>query len=323
MGSTIPSNYKPKHSERDIHKLLSLLVTSLKEELRNRFSLFEVMAPKYSTNKITSDIYENLVSRNIDFGTATDDEIYTIYNNYNYWFRNELIKLDIESNSALFSVLDYIARDQIDENDGTLRKLDLHMELRYDGETYEEKLNEVIQRVNQAIIVAAQRSAEKVPTKNLLGDKVSYFDFIEDGLDVHDSIKQIDALTEKEGLVCLTNVNSKKKREIFLSDEPIYGITTLWSPFSKEAHSIVKAGFRKPYEEIARLSKTGTLDSKDEIFFAKEILNKDVPNSIWVEIDIFRIAKAILGLAHIGELLPDDQNEEIERLKKSMKIKKI
>ena len=323
MKSSIPSNYKPKHSERDIHKLLSLLVTNLKDELRNRLSLFEVMAPMYSTNKITSDIYENLVSRTIDFGTATDDEIYTFYNNYNYWFRNELIKLDIESNSALFSVLDYVGRDQEDTNDGTLRRLTLHIEMRYDGTSHEEKLNEVIRKVNQAIINASQKSSEKVPTKNLLGQKISYFDFIEDGLDVYDSIKQIDSLTEKEGLVCLTNVNSKKKREIFLPDEPIYGITTLWSPFSKEAHSIVKTGFRKSYADIVRLSKSGTLDSKDEIFFAEKILNKDVPNSIWITIDILRIAKAILGLSHIGELLPDDQNEDIEKLKKSMKIKKI
>ena len=323
MKSSIPSNYKPKHSERDIHKLLSLLVTNLKEELKNRMSLFEVMPPKYSTKKITSDIYENLVSRTIDFGTATDDEIYTLYNNYDYWFRNELKKIEIESNSALFAVLDYVGRDQEDTNDGTLRRLDLHIEMRYDGDTHYEKLNEIIKKVNQAIIDAAQKSAEKVPVKNLLGHKVSYFDFIEDNLDVSDSIRQIDSLTEKEGLVCLTNVNSKKKREIYLPDEPIYGITTLWSPFSKEAHSIVKTGFRKSYKDIVRLSKSGTLDSKDEIFFAEKVLNEDVPNSIWIEIDILRIAKAILGLSHIGELLPDDQNEDIEKLKKSMNIKKI
>jgi ABC-type transporter MlaC component len=84
MKNIINTNYKPQHTPKDIYRFMSVFQTALKEEIQDKLSLFEVEVPLYSTDKIVSDIYEMIESRPITFGTATDNEVYSMYNKYDY-----------------------------------------------------------------------------------------------------------------------------------------------------------------------------------------------------------------------------------------------
>jgi hypothetical protein len=84
MDSIINTNYKPKYSPKKLHRYLTLFERYIRIELEDKLNIFEVQAPLYSTKQITSEIYEIINSRVITFGTATDDELYSMYNSYGY-----------------------------------------------------------------------------------------------------------------------------------------------------------------------------------------------------------------------------------------------
>jgi hypothetical protein len=84
MDSVINTNYKPNYKEKELHRFLTLFERHVREELEDKLNIFEVQAPLYSTKPIVSEIYETINSRLITFGTATDDELYSMYNKYDY-----------------------------------------------------------------------------------------------------------------------------------------------------------------------------------------------------------------------------------------------
>jgi predicted phage-related endonuclease len=103
----------------------------------------------------------------------------------------------------------------------------MHIELRYDGEYPDEKILEVIKVINKSIINSVKKAYKKVHLRNIPDYKVKYLDFIEDSLDTNDIQNQVDALTEKYGMLTVTNVNVNRKREITSSDERYYALTTI------------------------------------------------------------------------------------------------
>jgi asparagine synthetase A len=119
------------------------------------------------------------------------------------------------------------------------------------------------------------------------------------------------------------NLNAKRKRDIISADERIFMITNVWFHATKSSNAILRAGIRKKYSEIKLLTKKDFVDTKDEVHFALATLDKDVPQSIYMTIDIYKVIIYALKLSHIGEILPEYQNEEIESSKRRVNIKHI
>lgn len=326
MKSKLIANYNQKLNPAIIHQLLFFLEKELIEEFSQRLPIQNVVAPLYSTKQITSSIFQEIESRNITFGTATDSNIYMAFNNFNYWFRNQLLNLEIENNNGIISALDYIKRDTEDSNDSTLRKKIIHIEIRTDLEDVlfkEKEIEKILRILNKSIIQVSKKLSREFSFKNNIFSQVKEFNFIKDKLEFNNLKEVINDLTSKYGTVNFFSVNYKKIRAIQYSDEHYYAITTSWNQITKKSFSLIKSGIRKTYKEIDSLSKDTSLDPEDEIFFAKKMLKNDVPNSIYFKIDVLRILLSMTNSAHIGELIPDTQNESLEKYKKSFGIKKI
>ena len=71
---------------------------NLRNELEERLNITELMPPMFSSKGASSEIFQTLESRMITFGTATDGDLYSLYNNFNYWIRNKLTEFKIENN---------------------------------------------------------------------------------------------------------------------------------------------------------------------------------------------------------------------------------
>lgn len=325
MKSKLTANYKQKYSKREIQNAMTIFQRKLIENLEERLNIFEIQPKKFEVEPSSSDTFQTLMSRSISFNTATDDEIYYMVNNFDYWFRNQIVELEVSNNNGVFSMLDYILRDTEVSNNSSLRKKVIHIEMRYEGSDKEAKQEEILNLINTSILNASKEISKVVKgftTPYKSRQKLHDFKTITYGK--KKSVPMIiNDMTSKEGFSQFKNMNENKDRRLYKSSYPIEMITTYWAKLEKSSHSIVKIGSRVPFKIIEEKSKNSKTDINDEMRFAVNMLNPEVKDGIYMEIDIYRSLMALLDLAHVTELQPDEWDNETNDYVKSHNIKTL
>ena len=310
----ILQNYLPSLDLVETQKATALFKKLLIENLEQNLELIEVNAPLLSYKPTSTEIYEFMKSRGINFDSANNNGLFYIYNNYECWMRNTLTKLKLNNNFGIFSFLKYIQRDVEITNLSSKKKNTISIEYHFSNEKLiYEKTEELTLLIYKLIVQSFKEVKNKFPKLDFnIPEKLNSINLKEYKFNNEKLSFLENELTMTHGLTMFKNEknDSKKIRILFYSKE------------LNESFEIMEAKARKTLLEMQESSNIYE-DNLENYNYFKENLLENIVSSINIEINFDLLMLLLLKKAHIFEIQSCFGNKEFENYFKDKKIKSL
>ncbi len=147
-----------KISKLKLQEIYFELKETLNDELMESFNVFKVKQPIYFKGEMPK---KNIEYRGINFDMSQNEEIYTIFNEFDGWAIDFLDKNEIKNNNGIMLNLNYIQRDSLINNFSDIEKDTISIYMRYDGDNIEEKIHDLVYQVYSIIVKVNEKKYEK------------------------------------------------------------------------------------------------------------------------------------------------------------------
>ncbi len=141
----IDKNYLPKLNLRETQEASHLIDKLLIEKLNDSINFVVVRQPIISSSKQNGFFTNSNETRQINFDSVNSNNIYYIFNDYNFWLYDALNKINIKNNNAILMIANYIDRDSKIKNTQSMEKRKLYMEYRFDAIDQNQSINKALE----------------------------------------------------------------------------------------------------------------------------------------------------------------------------------
>lgn len=320
----IEKNYSPKLDVKDTQIALQIIEDELIERLNNKISFFKVRQPLVSHDRVSVANTKDKGNRQINFDSSNDNNIYYIYDDFKYWLKNSISKLEVKNNNGIALTTLTIERDSEIKNTQSMEKRRFIIEYRYDvvdkEKMYEKalELNDVV----YGVIKDVQRHIGGIYPelkKSILPEVTDKKELkkISSKHNIQESIANV--ASEEGAFLLLDKRNPKTDRN--LSNTFVISLQAYKHEID-EAYRIYKIQDRRTLTELESFtSEYG--NAMEEFLFAKEtLIDKDI-NTLHIEVDLDALSMLILQKTHIAEIQSGKTIDEIEKIFSDANLKHL